>query len=1191
MNFLRSLLLCLLAAIATQTYANGNQALSVKPVIKIGVTTTPYPPYWTGSVVLPQGLAHDIGLLIASQLQVEIAYLAFPTIADVKNAIKSGEVDLAIGYLKTDQRERDFIFSEPIYKEAVAGWISPEHRNHVEPNQLRWACLKGMSLCSILKENNFNNVIEVDDYDNFYEYLSQGKADAIIGFYSSFLNYFANNSIENQHLYFDHRFDDYDSHVILNKNNVVLRDKLDSLINNLSFKESLNVFEDFYRDYYYPKNLYTRWFNRDQRKILVRYTVDEDLFPYSYINESAKVSGYIHDVIERIEAMTPLEFEYIPSQGADLKNMLSEGVVDFIPIAKQSEYDSTTMQAIRSNIDVKYVLLKSLKDSDQEQYALLDRFNYTPKDKVPNGFRFFQNTDNLLQALADGDVSHAYINKYLVDRILRSDNEVPFQISSVMGKYNFNTKAYMLIRKDDLKLQELLQEAFTMLSKRELDSLWSTYDKVEYRYGYREETVNYIFFVLLLTFLFSSIGVYVFVSRMRKQVDGAHKKSELSEVHRRWLVDIIDNIPNYVCIRDESGTVELSNRSFRRLCRSIGQLNENELLEFIMDSAHVELRKDYSKHLHILDNTHPLSGKYFHVVNNQVTHYVGNVSLYMTVLTDITELKEKEQKLIKANKKAEASIQQKTNFLAVISHELRTPISGILGLMEMLEQRISDDLGQQILNNAAASTSKLKLLVDDILDFSKLDAQQLSINRDKHNLALELSPILKSFESLATRKGVGFHLNWIPTAYIISDVDFLRFSQIVSNVLSNAVKFTEYGSIVVKLRVTPEQLVLEIKDSGIGMEPQELEHIFDPFVQAQDNIARKYGGTGLGMSIVKNLVDLMQGTIEIKSAKDIGTSVHIQLPIASTGYAFPIASGELVSSSETMSNWLRAFDVDNSRVVEIPTYNDKRNVYPDDVIKLLTQEAMVGEGLDDSEPFAPLQGKVLVVEDDPINRFLVKLQLDTIGVEAVIVDQGDEALSLIRDSGIKFDVLLTDCHMPGMNGFELTRAVRNIDSDFATIPVIAFTADNSELITTKAAREGIESILYKPYELNDLYKVLNAVLPHSLDLKHVPLVDEHADNTLLGKFSEQDRMLMAQAVIDSMSLAVEQLNDEHGDIGAITHRLKGAAGALSISVVVELCEKLSESPHDRRLKITLIECLENILVEARKYIEQLATHK
>ncbi len=1186
MNYIRSFLLFLLVFFSIGIFAIENDSLN-DDSLKIGVTNTAYPPYWMGSVSLPQGLAHDIGQLIAVQLNVNVEYVAYPTIEDVQNAILSGEIDLAIGYLKTPERERNFLFTEPLYKESVVGWVSDSVKDLNAPKDLRWACLKGMSPCSILQQHSFSNIVEVDDYASFYEYMRNGEVDALIGFYSSFLNYFSSHHIEGQKIYFDHIFGDYEAHAILSKRNIVLRNNIDRLLSKVNDEQPIDEFKGLYNNYYYPKDVYSKWYQIDKSERIIKYTVDTDLFPYSYVSNVGELKGYVHDVIRRIELVTPLEFEFIPNEGKDIQKMLANGEVDFVPLAKRENYNPEIMSVNKNSIDIKYVLLKSLRNKTENKFALLDRFNYTTQQDAPPGFEVFDDASKLLSALRNGDITHAYVNKFLVESILKAETEVPFIVSSKMGRYNFNTKACMLVRKSDAHLKEVIEEAFLLLTPSELDSMWMRYNQVEYSYGYEKKTVNSLLIALLFTLMALFIAIYFTVLRMREQVDGAQKKSELSEVHRRWLVDIIENIPNYVCIRDESGTVELSNRNFRKLCRHIGSGDENKLLDFILNNAHVELRKDHSKHLKVIESSHPLSGKYFHVVDNQVTHYLDDVKLYMTVLTDITELKEKENKLIKANEEAEASIQQKTNFLAVISHELRTPISGILGLMEMLEHRTSDELDKQILNNASASTSKLKLLVDDILDFSKLDAKQLSINIDKHNLALELSPILKSFEALASRKGIGFYLDWVPSAYIISNVDFLRFSQIASNVLSNAIKFTDSGSVVVKIRVDNNQLFLDVKDSGIGMDELELQNIFDPFVQAQDSIARKYGGTGLGMSIVKNLVGLMQGKINVVSAKSIGTCVQIELPIKSEPYHCAHNPRELLSTSVLMTRWLCAFNAPLESIVQVEPSNEVSvNTYPEDAYLMLSQHQQERRNHIFSDKLPRLQGQILVVEDDPVNRFLVKLQLDRLGVDAVIVNQGDEALALISGGAHHFDLLLTDCHMPGMNGFELTRILRSLAAPLSKLPVVAFTADNSAIVTTRAASVGIKHILYKPYELVDLYRILNALLPNTHGNEQCVAMRPKLDEVLLSNFSDEDKALMAHAIIDSFGSAVEQLQSGSMEIGDITHRLKGAAGALSIQYVVDLCEQLSENPSDHNVKASLIQCLIDILHESNAYLEQ-----
>ncbi|WP_322802900.1 transporter substrate-binding domain-containing protein [Vibrio alfacsensis] len=181
------------------------------------MTTTPFYPYWGGSLNTPQGLAHDIALFLEKELAVDIEYVAYDTIAQVEKSIKEGEVDLAIGYLNSRERNHQFLFSGPIYQESIVGWIASNKKDTVDVSQLNWACLAGTIQCSILRDLSFKKINEVENYSEFYDKLLANEVDALIGFHASFYNFFKQSELEDQKIYFDKRFGHVYASFMMNK--------------------------------------------------------------------------------------------------------------------------------------------------------------------------------------------------------------------------------------------------------------------------------------------------------------------------------------------------------------------------------------------------------------------------------------------------------------------------------------------------------------------------------------------------------------------------------------------------------------------------------------------------------------------------------------------------------------------------------------------------------------------------------------------------------------------------------------------------------------------------------------------------------------------------------------------------------------------------------------------------------------
>ncbi|WP_050978286.1 ATP-binding protein [Bordetella petrii] len=390
---------------------------------------------------------------------------------------------------------------------------------------------------------------------------------------------------------------------------------------------------------------------------------------------------------------------------------------------------------------------------------------------------------------------------------------------------------------------------------------------------------------------------------------------------------------------------------------------------------------------------------------------------------DVTERHRALAELAGARDRAEAAYRAKSTFLASISHDIRTPMNAIMGMLELtlLQDSLAAAARQQ-LEMALQSARSLLALIDDLLDLSKMEAGKLDLRPSivsLRDIAAEVSGV---FSPMAHSKGVALDVDIMPMVADHHLVDPLRLKQILNNLLSNAIRFTEQGSIQIQIRATSirdahQWVQFAVSDTGIGIEPAVLPTLFDPFVQA--GASATVGGAGLGLSICKRLVDIMGGYIRISSKRNQGTRVVVRL-------RFPV--------------------------------------------KALPQLSPGGQA-NAPEPQAP----ILVVDDHAANRTLLKHQLQKLGHAVVCAENGLQALEAVGRQ--VFKLAICDCAMPRMNGMEFVRALRAGPEPNARMPVLGYTAGAQDNYAQQAIDAGMDAVLFKPAGLAELQAALRAHLP------------------------------------------------------------------------------------------------------------------
>jgi signal transduction histidine kinase/CheY-like chemotaxis protein len=378
-----------------------------------------------------------------------------------------------------------------------------------------------------------------------------------------------------------------------------------------------------------------------------------------------------------------------------------------------------------------------------------------------------------------------------------------------------------------------------------------------------------------------------------------------------------------------------------------------------------------------------------------------------------------------ARKEAEDAARAKSSFLAMMSHEIRTPLNGVLGVADILAGTKLSEAQQEYVNLIRTSGNTLLALINDILDFSKIESGHL----DLESMPIGLRPFLKETLALqvhaAQAKGVALESSVQDAVPEFIMGDACRLRQILINLVGNALKFTKSGSVRVDVEMENSEadpsIVFRVRDTGMGIAPDILPRLFKPFAQADSSTTRQYGGTGLGLSICRLLVELMGGAIKAESVPGQGSTFAFSIPCV-VCHSPPILAADLTKSA--------------------PTERIKR------------------EHL-----------KVLIVEDNPINQRVAKLFLDRLGCQGDCVSSGEGCLEKLAQQ--PYDIILMDVQMPGLNGHETTREIRNRSSNGQAQPwIIALTASAQDEDSSKCREAGMDDFLTKPLRLEALSDAL-----------------------------------------------------------------------------------------------------------------------
>lgn len=530
----------------------------------------------------------------------------------------------------------------------------------------------------------------------------------------------------------------------------------------------------------------------------------------------------------------------------------------------------------------------------------------------------------------------------------------------------------------------------------------------------------------LFLFQWSIIKNENYVNYYVKDITDSFIAAQQSEIKHERTLALLRSLNGTVIIENEKKEIILWNeKAFKTFKIERYKLNPkfNLRKEDIFSATDMETfffppsnNSKYGKNEIVTSKGKVFKREYIPIYINK--KYLGALWLF----NNITKKKLAEKELIRAKNLAQKSLKLKSNFLSNMSHEIRTPMNGIIGMTELLSKLDLDKEASNFVNHIATCSKNLLCIINDILDLSKIESGEMKLEKTEFDLNKTISATLKTIDFMLKAKNLAFKYEIEKEALESTYIgDPGRLNQVLMNLLSNAIKFTPSGSIKLKVQsktisANEHLIIIDVIDTGIGISQKNQKRIFNAFEQAQEGNTRKYGGTGLGLSMCKMLCELQGGSISVSSKLTKGTKFSVKIP-----------------------------------------YKLKTDT---------TETSLNGKSIIDRDRF--LGKKVLIVDDVPINRMYAEQILKGLGCSSMTSEDGLKAVEEVKHH--HYDIIFMDLQMPKMDGYQATEKIKSelhVDT-----PIIALTANTMRGEKTKCMQKGMSGFLSKPFYEKDIYSIL-----------------------------------------------------------------------------------------------------------------------
>ncbi|NBF09153.1 transporter substrate-binding domain-containing protein [Pseudomonas sp. Fl4BN1] len=877
-----------------------------------------------------------------------------------------------------------------------------------------------------------------------------------------------------------------------------------------------------------------RWIEKNP---VVRIGIHRYLPPLSYFDTDGNYLGITADLLAMLETKTGLTFE-IDSQPSleDLSDAAHEGRVQMVADLARNHDREAYLHFTRPYLVGPYMLItrnepeapKTLEDMAGKTlligsgHALLPllRQRY-PQIKIAEVQTNFEAMTLLRERKGDGAVQAEISVSYNLPRIKEDQLKVNSALNLPLLNESFG------IRRDQLELFSIIDKSLRSIAPdaiTELNNRWRSKAAIAPPSWRDYRTTLYLAAAgSALLLLIALAWGYA----MRRQVSQRERAEQALNDQMRFMDALINGTPNPIYVRDLERRLVICNDSYLKTLGIDRQSMLGTRFEQLAVPEAMQFAEDFQA---ILASGQPLLiDREVHIRGQrlQIYHWMlpyrnvqGEILGIIGGWLDISERQQLLEEVTQAKNDADKANRAKTIFLATMSHEIRTPMSAVIGMLELALKRADQgQLDRPSIEVAYSSALGLLELIGDILDIARIESGRLSLSPERANLRDLVESVFRVFDGLARQKGLRLDLDLDSSANGDVLVDPLRFKQILSNLVSNAIKFTDHGG--VQIRVLAEHddpellpLLLTVKDSGIGIEHDDQQRLFQPFSQVPGQHQNARSGTGLGLVICRTLCEMMGGQLSLESEPGQGTLARVQLQLR-----------RLAPLLETPPSAPQLVLPVNAR--------------------------------------SPLH--ILVVDDSQANRQLLCEQLRFLDYSMSQARNGVEALKVWQRE--TFDVVITDCNMPQMNGYELTRQIRAAEQSQGRPPmqIFGFTANVQPEEEQRCQDAGMNGCIFKPIALQELDRRLRQ-LP-ALPRGPLPASSERYDIQQLDHLTGGDPKTI-QRVLKGLHQSNQQdlkqirehlASDSIQGVADLAHRICGAARIIKAQVLIEECDYLEKA--------------------------------
>lgn len=865
---------------------------------------------------------------------------------------------------------------------------------------------------------------------------------------------------------------------------------------------------------------------------VMQVAIDETAAPLSYFDGNGHFRGITADLLDLIRLRTGLRFEVQRATGtADMLARLENGRVNMIAALASDGITGKPLHLSRPYLESPHVLVTRTED---EQFGSLEQLS---------GQRIaisrYSNLDDLLatrfprvnwietespyysvELLKSGAVDAVITPLIDANHALAGNTELIIRNTVGSEPAIFA----MATSEQDMPLATILDKALLSISPEELgviNNRWRGYDVHEDASW--PALRRLILQVLLGTGLLLLLAL-IWNAHLRGQIKHRQRAERALNDQLEFMGALLNGTPHPMYVRDREGRLQSCNASYLEAVQSSLEAVTGKRLDESPFADAENTRQIQADYQQVMAAGVPLIiDRPLRVKDRQLTIYhwilpyrdsLGEVQGIIGGWIDISERRKLVQELREAKRLADDANRAKSTFLATISHEIRTPMNAVIGMLELaLRRALQGQADPTSLEVAHHSARDLLGLIGDILDIVRIESGHLSLSPEAVDPAALVESVGRVFDGQARQKNLSLVVSISPSARGHALLDPLRFKQILSNLVSNAIKFTEQGQIQVTLGLRDEgpgalsTLELEVRDSGIGIADEDLQRLFNPFVQANPHSPGARAGTGLGLAICRSLCEMMGGNLSIKSHPGFGTQVRLMLPLER---------------------------------VDTP------------VTPVL--------GVEEVEAPAP-DLKVLVIDDHPANLMLMAQQLNYLGLSHASASDGHAGLEKWRQT--PFDVLVLDCNMPHMNGYQVATAIRGEERENgrSRCVILGYTANAQPEVRQKCLSAGMDDCLLKPISLRTLSQCLARITPHRRRVVSSPfnlaglacIVGDNAENrarflTAVHASLQEDLALLMG--LDPLHQAAE--------IREQAHKILSAARMLEARGMMKACAALEE---------------------------------